>query len=590
MAAMVWYLRQRRDRLGHAFSPLDDDDSEHAHSITAVRIAGMGDKGPRILAAPRALLNLVGIGQSRHLNRSRRDILADEDRSFDWVGSRDISRGNSSFGGPSAPNSIRGWSNAVSDTLRKFARGASSSSRSRDPSTDIHWEKDLFSPEATLMAEGLPPEQIPHPYAIAGSSESYDPYADQDPSSEGPHDAAPEPVVEAEPAHTERPRFGEVRRLPTPLVTTLAPSTDFVPLSPLVEQASQNNSLASLHTHSDQQTGSGSSQGASQSPRPSSILDPNPPTASPPMRRSNSWWARFSKPSLLERRGSDLSARNSSGFIDFRDPNPPPRPLSEDFTYSRLSDIPEAATSRAPSTILSRAQSGAVTRRPTVYRDSTHGRSASSLQTANTETLERLGGTMDIIQRDATLDSHYTSPTTASHDEESGLRPSSMSPTTNGGVLRRLTVRSEPSQWSAESSAESPMVLSPLASRAATPPPEPIDPISEEEHQATAAPSSSSSSSTPAPPTVPSSGSEDVAPRLSPAAGDTSPLSPGVADRVWNFERRMSREREPPPSPTNTRHREERSSPRTVVRYGLVPRASLFVANPDGAAARGSDG
>jgi len=40
-----------------------------------------------------------------------------------------------------------------------------------------------------------------------------------------------------------------------------------------------------------------------------------------------------------------------------------------------------------------------------------HSQSASSLQTANTETLERLGGTMDIIQRDGTQDSQYALPT-----------------------------------------------------------------------------------------------------------------------------------------------------------------------------------
>jgi hypothetical protein len=593
-AATVWYVRQRHTRSGPAFSPLDDDDSEHPHSIRALRIAGMREKGPRILAVPRGLLSLVGLGQSRHLNRSRRDILADEDRSFDWVGSREGSRANSSFGGPSAPGSIRGWSNAVSSnlaSLRNFARSVGSTSRSREPSTDVNWEMlggDPFSPEVTLMAEGLSrdqlPERIPHPYAIAAESESYfDPFEDQDSSSEGLHDTAPQLVVEAEPAHTEH-RVREVRRLPTPLVTTLPPSTDFVPLSPLVEQASQNslsNSSASLNTHSDPHSGSGSSHGVSRSPRPSSILDPSPPTTSQPMRRSNSWWARFANRSLLDRRSSDLSARNSRDFIDFRDPNPPPRTITEEFTYSRLSDIPEAATSQRSSTALSRGYSGALSRKPTLYRDTAHGKSVSSLQTANTETLERVGGTMDIIQRDATMDSHLTSPTTASADDEFGTGsagPSSVSPpVSGGGMLRRLTVRGEPSHWSTESSTESRMVHLPLASGADTPTRELTDPTSHEQELSAAAETPSCS------------GDLVAAPLKLPTAGDDgAPPSPGVAERVRAFEQRTSQENEPPPAATNTRHREERTTPRPVVRYGLVPRSSLFVANPDGG--RGSDG
>ena len=77
---------------------------------------------------------------------------------------------------------------------------------------------------------------------------------------------------------------------------------DFVPLSPLMEQASQNslsNSSLSHNTNSDQYKGSGSSHGVVHPPRPSSILDPNPPQ-SQPIRRTNSWWVRFAKVPLLE--------------------------------------------------------------------------------------------------------------------------------------------------------------------------------------------------------------------------------------------------------------------------------------------------
>jgi hypothetical protein len=84
-------------------------------------------------------------------------------------------------------------------------------SRSREPSTDVNWEVlggDPFSPEITLMAEGLSrdqlPEWAPHPYAMAAESESYfDPFKDQNSSSEGLHDTTPQSVIEVEPAHTE---------------------------------------------------------------------------------------------------------------------------------------------------------------------------------------------------------------------------------------------------------------------------------------------------------------------------------------------------------------------------------------------------
>ena len=90
---------------------------------------------------------------------------------------------------------------------------------------------------------------------------------------------------------------------PTPLHTALPLSVDFVPLSPLMEQVSSR--IRHRHTIPTRTTtGSGSSHGVgtARSPRPSSILDPNP-QPSQPIQRSNSWWAHFAKSPLLERRG-----------------------------------------------------------------------------------------------------------------------------------------------------------------------------------------------------------------------------------------------------------------------------------------------
>jgi hypothetical protein len=129
---------------------------------------------------------------------------------------------------------------------------------------------------------------------------------------------------EAEPSYASEKRgHPSAESKPLKIRTALPPSANFVPLSPLMEQASQYsplNSSSSHHTNLGQYAGSGSSQGATHSPRPSSILDLNPPP-SQPIRRSNSWWVRFAKTPLLERRGTVSSSRNG-GFINFREPQP----------------------------------------------------------------------------------------------------------------------------------------------------------------------------------------------------------------------------------------------------------------------------
>ena len=595
VALTAWYLRRRKARLETAFNPLDDDD-EDPHSVTAIRIGATRDVGPRILAMPLWILSMTGLARSRrYMNRSRRDILADEDRSFQWVGvSREGSGGRSSFGGRSTRSSVRGLSHAITErfaSIRNLARGAGSAPHSRVSSTTIDWEKmggDPFSPEVALMAEGLARDELPERsqegFALAGPSQPYtDPFSEQNAAVEAHHDYDSEP--EPEPPHPPGPerkdRLPKGARPPA-LRTALPHPTDFVPLSPLVEQVSQNslsNSSTSHNTNSDQNAGSGSSQGAARSPRLSSILDPNPPP-NEPIRRSNSWWARFTKTPLLERRGTESSARLSGGFIDFRDPNPMPRlvTIDESAHSQRSSDaLPEPMQSQRRTSSLgvaaNRARSGTPTRRSTLYRETLHGRSASSLQTANTEMLERVGGTMDIIQREGTLDSQHT-PLTGAYSLEDDFGVTSGDGVGASGThqSRTLFVRGELTYHSSrtESSSysfDSPMILSPLPSGAATP---------NTEFPETASP--------------PSVYTDDVHVRVG-EGEDRSPHSPGVAERVRAFERRMSRESAPPPPPTNTRHREERTSPvspRPAVRYGLVPRPSLFVANPDGT--RGSHG
>src|SRR6267142_3702836 len=169
LGLIVWYFRRRRARLGHAFNPLNEDD-EDPHSITAIRIGGTHEKGPRILAVPLGLLGLLGLGRSRrNMDHSRRDILADEDRSFRWVNvSREGSGGRSSSAGLSTRNnSIRGISNAITErfaSIRNLPRAARSPPPSPVPSPAVDWEKmggDPFSPEVALVADGLEHDELP---------------------------------------------------------------------------------------------------------------------------------------------------------------------------------------------------------------------------------------------------------------------------------------------------------------------------------------------------------------------------------------------------------------------------------------------
>ncbi|KAF8896480.1 hypothetical protein BD779DRAFT_589178 [Infundibulicybe gibba] len=53
-----------------------------------------------------------------------------------------------------------------------------------------------------------------------------------------------------------------------------------------------------------------------------------------------------------------------------------------------------------------------------------------------------------------------------------------------------------------------------------------------------------------------------------------------IAARIQAYERRLSLSQETP-SPTNTKQHEERSKRPNQIQYGLAPRPSLFVANPD---------
>ncbi|KAF9779020.1 hypothetical protein BJ322DRAFT_1113881 [Thelephora terrestris] len=168
------------------------------------------------------------------------------------------------------------------------------------------------------------------------------------------------------------------------------------------------------------------SQPGSPTPTKASFMDANP-THYQPVKRSDSWWSRFTKNAFLDRRASDASSRGTGGGLnyrtrsgsfsgktsmgslvaDFRDPNPAPKlvaieenspELLRDPSRQASGDSKNKGDEDARGTKLRRAVTTAHER---IYSSTGHGKSISSLQTTNTEALEKIDG-MDIVQRDVT--------------------------------------------------------------------------------------------------------------------------------------------------------------------------------------------
>ena len=221
-----------------------------------------------------------------------------------------------------------------------------------------------------------------------------------------------------------------------------------------------------------------------------------------------------------EHRGERGAGQGTYDALDFRDPNPPP---------PRLGAIEEAPTPNLEkgkgrvASLRGGAQQG-------VYGPgaAAHGRSLSSLKTANSEALERLGGKWEVVQR---VDTNDTAASRSLLDEEFAH-----------------TVRSH--------SLDIPTMESPEQSREQTRPP--WKPLA-----LRSASSSTRDSRTMQPPPMPP-------PKRT--------VSTGVAARIQAFENRASVDLSstspisiPPSSPVTP------SKKRT---YGLVPKPTLFIANP----------
>lgn len=97
-------------------------------------------------------------------------------------------------------------------------------------------------------------------------------------------------------------------------------------------------------------------------------------------------------------------------LVDFRDPNPAPRLVAiEENSPESLRDPSRQASgdsklsdnNRGDGLQGAKLRRSATTPHERVYSNTAHGKSISSLQTTNTEALEKIGG-MDIVQREVT--------------------------------------------------------------------------------------------------------------------------------------------------------------------------------------------
>ncbi|KAF7985729.1 hypothetical protein HWV62_2332 [Athelia sp. TMB] len=455
-------------------------------------------------------------------NRERRDMFADED-------TREFGRG-SVYGSGGDGNVGSSWSlrsvGAALGSVGLGMRGLLSRENSGD-AMSFH-RRDTSEPFSdTLLFTDLDPREIAAARPLNRRQASYAStvHSYHDPFADAAIAAAAGEVNE----HLDEPDADEVTHLTArDSQITLPPTAGLHTLSPLIEQASRSSN----------RTSAGSSQGQPPSPfesnprssytsfeylpqRRSLVDSTSLPDA--PLRRSDSWWSRFARTPLLERKKS--RATSPPPAMEFRDPNPAPRlvTIQEQSTHS---NSPESAEERA--------------------RRRSQRRSASSMhtaQTADSDAIERMGG-MDVVQRIDTNGSHQTTPSTGSgHAHDSSWLPTSPLSVVASGSSGPPSYHSDQKVLVQSPVDDESMDISDHSSRSSTPPiaPVPIRPI---------------------------------------LAKDT------VLSRVQAYERRISDEDilTTPLSPgrRNTRQREETPSKNRVsVNYGLAPRAPLFVANPD---------
>jgi len=261
------------------------------------------------------------------------------------------------------------------------------------------------------------------------------------------------------------------------------------------------------------------------SPRSTSIFGANIASSGQPIRRSDTWWARFSRTPFLDRHSYDpIRRRKSDGTAtlpEFRDPNPVPKlvPIEE--------RSPQSPEGNSPSNYKGiRAGKGKG------KEGSGDSASVKTGRTANTDLIEHLDGRVEVVQRALSKSSRRTISTGGTISDDGHLR------------------NSDRRSWTASSYDDS-IIESPVEGVVRV-----SSPIS-------------------GTPDVVERGDSNATGRLAgprpPRSGETG----AVAARITAFEKRMSQDVVPHDGPRSPTTRKDRPA------YGLAPKASLFVANPD---------
>ena len=547
----IYYMKRhnRRKRTSGRFFPLPDDPESPSEASSvggvtpeAARLNGQPNENARGVGGPAVIKDILahlGVDKFNHgPSLPRKDMFADEDtRSFGLAGPSDtVQRLHSDR------TSI--WSvRSVSALVRGvIGREPSGSGGDRESENSNHLRDGAR--EGLIHQASLPSEYYSHlTHQGDGSFWSY-------------NDSLENPLPDDE--YEDIPEKEAVVVYATPIsdeISTSLGSQDSVwpfsvrsrMLTPLREASrtslsDPSNSLPSIQDPSCGQITFGDVEHAAlspptsisptlHSPITSHVSDPHiatyapqyspisgTPSHSPTTSRPDSWWSRLTKSPLLDRRTSITSSKP----LDFRDPTPaPPFSNVEDMKLSSMSEPSDDKHDDVPVQ---------------------HGKTVSSAhsgRTANTDSAEHLGGRYDVVQR----------------------LPSDGSGSQRAPSLGSAEI-TEQGMYAVNVDARSEISLSSIAPH--------VDP-----------PHSTSSGGGPAisinieAPSTPL-----VASKLDP----TTQKSMLVASRVEAYERRMSQELESHPiSPLrNTRRLEQvpsRTRPTTL--YGVAPRPSLFIANPD---------
>ena len=586
----AYYLRRRQHGQGDVrFIALGGDergngaDSPHFDGeIPAV--STHGDPVGTVHGGNRGFLNSLGLAgaisaatkmRNEGSTYQRRDMLADEDtRSFgEWYSSR----GRDGTGGSS-------WSlrNILGGGTRLASREASTTSRGTNTggrNTPRREKLDSFSDGTSLLrdedtgimevvATSGPTRSRANGHRLMSQASSKsglsykDPFSDPVQEERRQRSDASDPLLGEE--KIEDPLRFSVRHVPVlpSIMTTLPLSQGGHALSPLSEHTHashhsipESSTATSSHAHSSENGITHFGGGSSSFGTSRTSVDPFPPSSSiigtvyNDMRRTDSWWTRFARTTLLDRRLSDTPRKSvTGGRLEIRDPKPPPRldAIAENIRLGSSSQTSheEPSLQQRQCSTLGRAV-------PMVY-ETGHGMSMSSLRTADSEAIERMAGTMDVFQRINTSSSNRT---TGSINSTGGISTDTLGSSVDAGHDNYVS-GNETSQG---------ILLDDLPTFS-TQAPGGYDALEY----------SSSRLSSPTLLSAPLS-----PPPLLLKSNPMSPSSPSVADRIHAFEKRLSLEQTSSPPATNTKCREERIKKRVTVDYGLVPRASLFVANPD---------